>query len=185
MGTRPDTGEADARDALAERLDTEFRGPLMRFFLRRVADRADAEDLTQETFVHLLAHARREMIDDVGAFVFRIAINLLRDRGRKATRRANARISDIDYNRVSELTREFVEERTPERVLMGRAEISEVACVLSELNERTRDIYVLFRLENMKQREIAALYGISQSTVEKEVMRATLHIASRLKRTGK
>jgi transposase len=31
-------------------------------------------------------------------------------------------------------------------------------------------------LENMKQREIATIYGISSSTVEKQVMRATLHL---------
>jgi DNA-directed RNA polymerase specialized sigma24 family protein len=31
----------------------------------------------------------------------------------------------------------------------------------------------------MRQKEIAALFGISASTVEKEVMKATLHLARR------
>ena len=31
----------------------------------------------------------------------------------------------------------------------------------------------------MKQKDIAALYGIAQSTVEKHVMRAMLHLATR------
>ncbi|MDE2306564.1 MAG: sigma-70 region 4 domain-containing protein, partial [Gammaproteobacteria bacterium] len=45
--------------------------------------------------------------------------------------------------------------------------------------DRTRDIFVLFRLEHMKQKDIAALYGIAQSTVEKHVMRAVMHLATR------
>ena len=53
--------------------------------------------------------------------------------------------------------------------------------ILDELGQRTRDIYVLFRLESMKQKEIAALFGIARSTVEKEVMKATLHLALRCK----
>jgi DNA-directed RNA polymerase specialized sigma24 family protein len=31
----------------------------------------------------------------------------------------------------------------------------------------------------MKQKDIAALYGIGQSTVEKHVMKAVLHLANR------
>src|SRR3546814_18012524 len=78
---------------------------------------------------------------------------------------------------VSGVARECVEDRSPERVLLGQDALQQVLAALAELNERTRDIYILFRLENIRQREIASLYGISQSTVEKEVMRATLHLA--------
>ena len=39
------------------------------------------------------------------------------------------------------------------------------------------DVFVLYRLEKMKQREIAALYGISVSSVEKYVARATEHLS--------
>jgi len=35
----------------------------------------------------------------------------------------------------------------------------------------------------MKQKDIAVLYGIGQSTVEKHVMRAVLHLARRCGRT--
>ncbi|MEI9927532.1 MAG: sigma factor-like helix-turn-helix DNA-binding protein [Sphingomonas sp.] len=83
------------------------------------------------------------------------------------------------------MTHEFVEDRTPERVLQGRDEVTEVVRALGELKERTRDIYLLFRLEQMKHREIAVLYGISQSTVEKEIMRATLHLAMRFRRDSR
>jgi RNA polymerase sigma factor (sigma-70 family) len=173
-----------ASAGLSARLDARFRGPLMSFFLRRVRDRDEAEDLTQEVFTRLIAVAEREAIADVDALVFKIAGNLLRDRGRKAVRRKSAQLANFDATAVSALTREFLEDRDPERVLLGRASLAELVRALDELGERTRNIYVLFRLENMKQREIAALYGISQSTVERAVMRATLHLGLRLGAEG-
>ncbi len=171
-------------DDLRVRLDTRFRGPLMSFFLRRVRDRSEAEDLTQDVFARLLGAVARGRIEDSEAFVFRVAANLLADRARRQARRGASLPLDAavaDAALVSELAREFVEDRDPERVLLGRDGLRSVLDALGELGERTRDIYVLFRLENLKQRDIAALYGISVSTVEKEIMRATLHLATRVR----
>jgi RNA polymerase sigma-70 factor (ECF subfamily) len=44
------------------------------------------------------------------------------------------------------------------------------------LGERTQAIFYLYRLENLKIREIAAIYGISASAVEKQVSKALLHL---------
>jgi len=175
---RARTGPVSA-DTLRTRLDERFRGPLMSFFLRRVRDPAEAEDLTQDVFIKLLAAAGRQEIEDVDALVFVTAGNLLKDRGRKTMRRGGALAAHIDPALVSELAREFAEDRDPERVLLARESFAEVLAALEELGQRTRDIYVLFRLENMKQKEIAELFGIARSTVEKEVMKATLHLALR------
>ncbi len=169
--------ESPIEDDLRVRLDARFRGPLMSFFLRRVRDRSEAEDLTQDVFARLLDAVERGRIEDSEAFVFRVASNLLADRARRHARRGAS--LPLDIAAVAELAREFVEERDPERVLLGRDSLRSVLDALAELGERTRDIYVLFRLENLRQRDIAALYGISVSTVEKEIMRATLHLAVR------
>jgi len=168
----------DDGDLLA-RLDARFRGPLMSFFLRRVGDRAEAEDLTQDVFIRLVGAGGQGQIADAEAFVFKVATNLLHDRGRKSARRGAAQLAEVDDHLVSALTREFMEDRDPERVLLARVEIAEVLKALDELGERTKDIYVLFRLEAMKQRDIAALYGLTVKSVEKHVMRATLHLALR------
>lgn len=159
-------------------LDARFRGPLMSFFLRRVRDRNEAEDLTQDVFSRLLAKLEDGHIEDAEAFVFRVAANLLADRGRRMAKRGGAPLPlEGRDSMVYGVARECVEDRNPERVLLGQDALQQVFAALAELNERTRDIYILFRLENIRQREIASLYGISQSTVEKEVMRATLHLA--------
>ena len=74
---------------------------------------------------------------------------------------------------------DLVEDRGPERVLEGYESLTEVLAALDELSRRTRDIFILFRLENMKQKDIAALYGTTQKAVEKHVLKAVMHLAQR------
>jgi RNA polymerase sigma-70 factor (ECF subfamily) len=64
---------------------------------------------------------------------------------------------------------------------MDRQRLRQVIAALEELPARTRDIFVLFRLDRLKQSEIAAQMGISVSAVEKHVVRAVAHLARRLK----
>jgi RNA polymerase sigma factor (sigma-70 family) len=160
-------------------LDARFRVPLMSFFLRRIKNRAEAEDLTQEVFVRLISNAGPDRIKCAEAFVFRVAANLLIDRSRSRTRHLRCGFVPVKSDRVGQLKGDLIEDREPERVLVGRESLTEVLRLLDDLGERTRDIFVLFRLENVKQRDIAVLYGIGQSTVEKHVMKAALHISTR------
>ena len=164
---------------LESSLNARFHGPLMAFFLRRTHDHALAQDLTQETLLRVIASGHLGMIEHADRYVFTVAQNLLRDR-----RRLQARIQPtvfIPLDDVLENAREqqLVEGLSPERVLISKDSLADVLRTLDELGERTRDIFVLFRLERMKQKDIAALFGIAQSTVEKHVMRATLHLATR------
>ena len=160
-------------------LNERFRGPLMAYFVRRVGNRADAEDLTQETFIHLMKAERLDHIEQADAYVFRIASNLLHDRTRRAVRERKSAQSPLNSLVVDELSQQNMEDRGPERVLIGRESLAEVMNALGELGERTKSIFILFRLEGMKQKDIAALYGMGVSTVEKHVMLATLHLAKR------
>lgn len=176
-----DGGKANPNNAdLRRQLDARFRRPLMSFFARRVRDRVEAEDLTQEVFVRLLGSASIAEVINADAFVFKVAANLLRDRGRKASRwRFSDSVPADDETLIHELTRDLVEDRGPERVLLGREQLVAALKALDELGERTKNMFILFRLEHMKHRDIAALYGVSESTVEKQVMKATLHLAWR------
>jgi len=160
-------------------LHARFHAPLMSFFLRRVRIRAEAEDLTQEVLLRALRAEGFQRADHADAFIFKIAINLLRDRQRQEFRRGNPGFIPLEEAEASGTAGALVEDLSPERVLLSRDSLSEVLRALDELGELTRNIFILFRLENMKQKDIAALYGIGQSTVEKHVMKATLHLAVR------
>jgi RNA polymerase sigma-70 factor (ECF subfamily) len=174
---------AQDRDSIASELDARFRAPLMAYFLRRTGSRNEAEDLTQETFVRLIGSDSFMHAQEADAFVFRVASNLLQDRARSVARRKQVHVQPLEAQSEISVDRLATENREPERVLMAKESLIEVLECLNELSERTRSIFILFRLEGMKQKDIAQLYGLGVSTVEKHVMAAALHLARRFNLT--
>ena len=156
--------------AVAGAVSQRFRLALMAFFLRRIGNHAESEDLTQEVMLRVAQHGATIDSTRPDGYVFQIAANLLRDRGRRQKVRA-AYQAGIGAHEA-----EWVEERAPDRVLQAKQSLATVVAALRQLPERTRDIFILFRLENMKQREIADMLGISVRTVEQHVVRASLHL---------
>ena len=61
-------------------------------------------------------------------------------------------------------------------MLQGRQALATVLKALKQLPERTRTIFILFRLEGIRQREIADLLGVSVRTVELHVIKASVHL---------
>jgi RNA polymerase sigma factor (sigma-70 family) len=172
-------GSPQGKSSYVEGLYDQFRGPLLAFFMKRLGNRAEAEDFVQETFKRLLLATNLDQSADPGGYIFRIAANLLIDQNRQAARRRHLPISELEPGFLETLTREIVEDREPERVLIGRQSLAEAYGLLDELGERAKNIFYLHRLEGMKHKEIAALYSISVSTVEKEIIRAMVKLATR------
>lgn len=162
-------------------LDQRFRAPLTKYFRRRVNATSDAEDLTQEVFLRLSRHQQTLSYDNIEALIFTIAANLLRDRGRRQVTRGGPAQSLDDQPALANEPG-LVEVLDAERVLLGRDELRQALAALRELGDRTQDVFVLQRLEGMKNKEIARELGISVSAVEKHMVRALTHIAKRLAR---
>jgi len=161
-----------------------YRRPLMAYFLRHTNDRAEAEDLTQEVFVRILRGAATS-VQAPDSFVFTIAANLLRDRMRvRIAKRADRHVS-LDLDTAQDTPAEPLnipaETASAERTLMDRQRLKAVLQALDELPPRTRDIFVLARLEKLKQAEIASRMGVSVSAVEKHLVRAVAHLSRRFK----
>lgn len=146
-------------------LDARYRGPLMSYFLKRTSSREEAEDLTQQVFLRLLS---AKGVESHAGYVFTCASNLLKDRTRSFSRR----VEHISLDDAPEETHEVIE-LDPERIVCGRQEAARVLATLDKLGERTRDMFILFRLEGLRQAEIARLYGCTRDNVEKHVAKAT------------
>ena len=161
-------------------LDRRFRLPLLAYFGRRVASPAEAQDLTQDVFERILKSFGSTPIVNVEALVFRIAVNLLRDRARR--HRARGAEETLTSENLVDLSDALTVSLSPERVVLGERALADVLDAMEELGERTRAIFYLYRLENLKIREIAEFYGISASAVEKHVSKALLHLTRHLDR---
>lgn len=154
---------------------TQLRPALVRFFRRRCQSLAEAEDLAHEVIVRALQHAHWTSDEQAKNYIFRAAINLWRDRMRRSAVRGN---SEVDWDEESTL--EVTEGTTLDRVLLSEEELYRVHAALLELGERTRDVFVLHRLEHLKYTEIAGMLGVSVSAVEKHMSKALAHLARRI-----
>src|SRR5579859_6649165 len=104
-------------DLLRGELAARFQRPLMTFFLRRIKDRSLAEDLTQDVLLKVVRACERGQIARADSYVFKVAINLLRDHRRRTLRTGPAVFLSLDEDLDGQLENQLVEAISPERVL--------------------------------------------------------------------
>lgn len=150
-----------------------LRPALVKYFLRKCGVAAEAEDLAHDVLERALARAHWESAEQAKSYIFRIAVNRWHDRNRRGLTRGTV----VEWDDSAPFA--HAEVTSPERVLGSVQELNAVIGALQELGERTRDVFMLFRLEHLKQGEIAELFGISVSAVEKHVSKAVAHLARR------
>jgi RNA polymerase sigma-70 factor (ECF subfamily) len=145
------------------------------FFLRRVGDRSEADDLTQDVFASLVRRADDRAIENLEGYVFQVAANLLRDRFRRRSVRP-----DIQSEGFADPFARLVDEISPEREAISKDTYRRFVKALETLPERPRMAFVLNRFEEMTGREIAVLLGISQRQVEKDISRVLVLLREHL-----
>lgn len=160
---------------LMEEIVLRFRSPLIAYFHRRIGDRIEAEDLTQEVFAALTKRARLGSIDNIEGYVFRAGKNLLANRRRTAGSRPSLQFeNEIDSFGI------LVDEITPEDTILWQNQWELFIGTLNELPKRARTIFLLNRFEEMTGREIADRLGLSTSLVEKEMIKSIRYLRERL-----
>jgi RNA polymerase sigma factor (sigma-70 family) len=155
-----------------------LRPALVKYFLRKCGSAAEAEDLTQDVLERALGKTHWESAEQAKGYIFRIAVNRWHDRNRRGLTRGTV----VEWDDAATFAQ--AEETSPEDVLSNEQELHAVIAALQELNERTRDVFMLFRVEQLKHGEIAQLFGISVSAVEKHVAKAVAHLARRAARSS-
>ena len=128
----------------------------------------DAEDSLQSAFVRMLEYRERHVVDNEGGFLVRAAINLATDEAR----RRRARPEDGD---ATDALSEIVDDLPlQDEVIAARQRLTKVRAALEQLSPRTREIFLMHRLDGLKYREIAEQLGITMSAVEKHMAKASL-----------
>lgn len=156
-----------------ESLTKRYRAALVRFFAKRLRNPADTEDLAQEALIRLARQVESEKVEDVEAYVFQIASNLLRDHARRrATHHAKDHISLEESGFEGEAPSE-------ERVLEGKQALDAFLIVLAELPPKQRMVFTMHRFMGLTYGAIAMRLGISVGVVEKHMMKALLHFHAR------
>lgn len=140
---------------------------LQKYLFWQVRSEAIAEELAQETYLRFLKQPKP--VIDLNAFLFTIAANLARDHQRSAKRRQNL-IEDV-FDSGSDVadTRP-----TPEDQLAKQAMQIQLQQAIDSLPEKTREIFLLYRAEELSYKQIAARLEITERNVEYHLSRAML-----------
>ncbi len=160
----------------SESLARHYRPRLIRYFLRRLDSREDAEDLTQETLVRMMRDPHALTVVNMEAYLLTIAGNLLRDRLRRDRSHHVGQHVPFDDD-IDGWPTEVI---GGERVYEDRARLRAFIKALDDLPPRCQQVFLLQRYEGFTYSAIARQLGISESAVEKHMMRALMHFEARL-----
>lgn len=155
-----------------ERLYDEHAAALLAFLAYRVGDRHAAEDVLADTFERALRSRRRfdPTRGDAKGWLYAIALNLVRDRGRRGAAEQRALAAMTERRPAADPT------ETAGRV-EARQTVSEA---LELLTDEEREVVALRYGGDLTVPEISGLLGLPLTTVEGRVYRALRRLRAEL-----
>ena len=149
-------------DALAH-LSRRYRGDHMRFAMRMLGNRFDADEALQSAWLRAFRHIHR-CADPTrfGAWVFAIVVNECRSAASRRARRERRVVDD-----ASVLEAEAVDDGSD-----TRATREEIERALDELPPEQREAFILKHVEQMSYEEMAEVTGAGVSALKMRVKRA-------------
>jgi len=147
----------------------DFRSQLR----RRLGSDDLAHDAMQEAFLKVNDLPASSSIQQPAAYLFRVALNIAEDQRRRDSRL----LTGVE---ISELIHLADEAADPARIAQGRNQIDAFQRALKKLPERTQQMVLAARVQELPHAEIARRYGVSERIVSKELKRALEHCAQEL-----
>ena len=141
------------------------RWSYLRAQVSRTTRRDDAEDLLHDAWVRMTE--RTAAVDNAEAFLVRCAANGGWDAYRRERREPpSSMLTETHVARMRDDT------PLQDEALIARHRLERLLAGIDQLSPRTREVFLMHRLDGRKHREIAAQLGISRSAVEKHVAKA-------------
>lgn len=144
--------------------------------LKRIAKRTggvDAEDLLHSAYLRLEQYSATNTVANPAAFLVRTAVNIGID-----AYRHDRRIYGDTRAPVPELADAVP---SAEEVVAAKELLSRIVSGINRLPDRTREIFLMHRVDKLEYSEIARQLGISESAIEKQVAKAMMMLADHAK----
>jgi RNA polymerase sigma factor (sigma-70 family) len=168
---------------ISEAVRRDYPG-LRAFIRKRVADQSDAEDILQDVFYELVeAYRMMRPVEQVTAWLFRVARNRITDLFRRRTR--EARVAEpAKFNAEGEelLLDELLPspDAGPDAAYARGVLVEALDDALEELPEEQRDVFVAHELMGYSFKDLAEQSGVSMNTLLSRKRYAVLHLRKRL-----
>lgn len=155
---------------------------LRSFIRQRMADANEAEDVLQDVFQELVEASRLpEPIEQVGAWLFRVARNRIVDRFRKKKEQQlpdTEELGDDDDSGIDDLLPQA--DAGPEAAYARSILLDALQDALDELPPKQREVFIAHELERRSFKQLAAESGESVNTLLARKRYAVLHLRQRL-----
>ena len=174
LATSPLMADQDRR--IAETVSRE-RVRLRNFIRRRVPDPGDAEDILQDVFFAFVeAYRLPEPVEQVGAWLYRVARNRVIDRFRKKREEPLPR-QPGEHDEEHWLEDVLPpSDGGPEAAYARSVLLEELHAALEELPKEQREIFISHELDGRSFKELAAETGVSLNTLLARKRYAVLHL---------
>lgn len=140
--------------------------------------REDAEDIVQDAFYNLLRADNLEQLDNPGAYLYQTASNLALNRIRKH-RYQNQYLEQQGAQAEED---DELDNTGPERHVIARRDLATLEQALTKLPEKYKRTFLLSRIEGKTYKEISQELGLSESTVEKHMIKVLKYLGEHLPR---
>jgi RNA polymerase sigma factor (sigma-70 family) len=174
---------ADQNRRLTETIVRE-RGRLGHFIRQRVPDPGEAEDILQDVFFQFIeAYRLPTPIEQVGAWLFRVARNRIVDRFRK--KREEPLAAGMDGGEEDEEGYWLAQalpalDGGPEAAYLRGLLLEAISAALAELPDKQREVFIGHELDGLSFKELAAASGVGVNTLLGWKRQAVLHLRARL-----
>ncbi len=137
----------------------------MQFLTYKVRCAETAADLTQETYLRIAHHPDAGNIENMRAYLFRIANNLALDYLRSRTRHCQHDAGPVTEDIICR-------QPEPDTALSERQQLEFLEQIIYELPPKCRAVFLMSRVEGKSYTEISNELGISPRTVESHMRKA-------------
>jgi RNA polymerase sigma factor (sigma-70 family) len=167
---------------ISEAIKRDYSG-LRAFIRKRVVDPSDAEDILQEVFYELVeAYRMMKPIEQVTAWMFRVARNRIIDLFRKRSREAPASGTSVNEEGEELSLAELLPspDAGPDAAYARTVLLEALDDALDELPQEQREVFVAHELMGYSFKELAEQTGVSVNTLLSRKHYAVVHLRRRL-----
>jgi RNA polymerase sigma factor (sigma-70 family) len=138
---------------------------LRNFIRKSVPNAGDAEDILQDVFYEFVsAYRLPEPLEQVGAWLYRVARNRIIDRFRKQKQEVALDLQEDEDARLLDSILS-IEHETPATLYERKQLIEQVVAALNELPGEQRQVFIAHELDGKSFKQIAAESGVAINTL--------------------
>ena len=155
-------------------------GRLKNFIRQQVPDQSETEDILQDVFFEFVeAYRLPEPIEQVGAWLYRVARNRIIDRFRKKKEEPLPEVTDEDDEHWLENVLPS-HDSGAEASYTRKVLLEEIYAALGELPEEQRTVFIAHELEGRSFKDLAEESGVVVNTLLARKRYAVMHLRARL-----